>query len=96
MVGGYRFSKGNTTINNPLNIAFFPTYRVEDRVIYSLLLTLGCKINTPTLLTSLLNALAVVSILLLYIVHRFSSVLCSKDKICSKRMPHLTIVTDLA
>jgi hypothetical protein len=62
---------------------------------YSLLLTPGRKINTPTLLTSLVNTLRVVSILLFYVVHRFGSVLCSRDEIRSKRMPHLTIVTDL-
>jgi hypothetical protein len=95
MVGGCRFSKGNTTINNPLNVAFFPPFRVKDRVMYLLLLTLGSKVNTPTLLTSLINTLTVVSILLLHMVHCFSSVLCSRDEIRSKRMPHLTIVIDL-
>jgi hypothetical protein len=96
MVGGCRFSKGNTTTNNPLNVAFFPPFRVKDRVMYSLLLTPGSKVNTPTLLTSLVNALTVVSMLLLHMVHRFGSVLCSRDEIRSKRMPHLTIVIDLA
>jgi hypothetical protein len=91
MVVGYRFSRGNTTTNNPFNIAFFPPFRVKDRVIYSLLMTPGCKINTPTLLTSLVNALAVVSMLLLYIVHHFSSVLCSRGEICSKRMSRADI-----
>jgi hypothetical protein len=95
MVGGCRFSKGNTTINNPLNVAFFPPFRFKDRVIYSLLLTPGRKINTPTLLTSLINTLTVVSILLLHMVHRFGSVLCSGNEIRSKWIPHLTIVTDL-